>query len=102
MKKWPQLEIRICRNLYESTLTAAATAMVPTIEKRQVNLEPQECQVRRPEEIGASNWRHDNKTKILVCIATIEGGGTQYVSPEIAKEKFTGASADAMTVRLPG
>lgn len=47
-----------------------------------------ECEIRRPENGGATSWHTDRAPKVLTCLMTLEGIPTQFVTPQAALEKF--------------
>jgi len=77
---------------YEETAIDMASAIVSRIAQSDVKLTQQEFEIRRPGKHGAVEWHQDSAPKLLACVATLEGRGTEFVSPATAKEKFTRSS----------
>lgn len=73
---------------FERASTATAMRIVNRLSQQETMLVPQEFQIRRPHDTGADQWHQDRKPKKLTCLATLEGTGTEFVLPEVAKEKF--------------
>jgi hypothetical protein len=86
---------------FEQNATSTAEKVVTTLSSldRHVALVPQEFEIRRPFDKGAYRWHRDKQPKKLVCLATIEGGGTEFVSPDIADEKFVSEGGIVMRPR---
>lgn len=74
---------------YEKQTTGLAGKVIDKIEGgKPSHLEPQEFQVRRPYGKGADRWHQDKEPKKIISIITLAGSGTEFVSPEVAKNKF--------------
>ncbi len=74
---------------YERSVTATATRVVAKLSGKAMKLTPQEFQIRWPKGAGADQWHQDKAKKVLTCITTLAGSGTEFVSPRVAEEKFT-------------
>ncbi|KPC45367.1 Uncharacterized protein AC496_0832 [Pseudomonas savastanoi pv. glycinea] len=64
---------------YERSTTAVAKDIATTLTGRQQQLRPHEFQLRRAKNQGADQWHQDKEPKKVICIATIEGRGTEFV-----------------------
>ncbi|KPW93265.1 Uncharacterized protein ALO79_02676 [Pseudomonas syringae pv. castaneae] len=64
---------------YERSTTAVAKEIATTLTGKQQQLGPHEFQLRRAKNQGADQWHQDTEPKKVICIATIEGRGTEYV-----------------------
>ncbi len=64
---------------YERSTTAVAKEIATTLTGKQQQLGPHEFQLRRAKNQGADKWHQDKEPKKVICIATIEGRGTEYV-----------------------
>lgn len=87
---------------FEETATLLATRVVSRLALDDLPLIPQEFQVRKPSAASASGWHQDKAPKFLTCITTLEGAGTQFVSPEVFKEKFVQISDYPVTLAPSG
>jgi hypothetical protein len=79
-------------NGYGDTARCMAAQIVSRIAQRNVTLRPNEFEIRHPGEHGAVQWHQDRAPRVLACIATLEGRGTEFISPLLEKEKFTKSS----------
>lgn len=74
---------------YEKQTTALAGKVIDRIDgNKPSHLEPQEFQVRRLFGKVADRWHQDKEPKKIISIIALAGSGTEFVSPEVAKEKF--------------
>lgn len=73
---------------YEQTATAFATRVLAHLVPGTLALQPHEFQLRQPDAKIASNWHHDKAPKLLTCITTLVGTGTEFVTPQVAESKF--------------
>jgi hypothetical protein len=86
---------------FEKHATRTAEQVISTLSGSDLDstLVPQEFEIRRPFDRGANRWHRDKQPKKLVCLATMEGGGTEFVSPAVAGEKFVTAGGIVMCPR---
>lgn len=87
-------------SVFEKTTTAMATKVVSQLKPGDLPLESVEFQIRNPSATAASTWHQDRAPKFLTCITTLEGASTQFVSPEVFKDKFKQIS-DIPRVEVP-
>lgn len=73
---------------FEQVATSMASRVVSRLKPCDLPLRPHEFQVRKPSADAASDWHQDRAPKVLTCITTLEGAGTQFVSPSVFNEKF--------------
>ncbi|MES2832751.1 MAG: hypothetical protein V4695_12240 [Pseudomonadota bacterium] len=73
---------------YNEIATRMATAVISKVADQKVHLETQEFQIRRPGLTPADRWHQDRNPKVLTCLATLEGRGTEYVTPALARATF--------------
>lgn len=78
---------------YERTATATAEKIISRICGGEQKLQSHEFEKRWPGNHAASEWHQDSAPKLLSCIATIKGSGTQFVTPQTLEEKFTKVSS---------
>ena len=67
---------------------AGAARILSAIHQRDVKVNPKEFEVRWPGSSGAVGWHTDNRRQSLTCLTTLQGEGTQFVSPETVDKKF--------------
>lgn len=86
------------QTVHEPVITAAATKVMSAINGHETRLTTHECEVRWPAGTGASDWHRDSRPKVLTCLTTLEGRPTEFVSPQVAQEKFTTDPKNPATV----
>ncbi|KOP59561.1 type III effector HopAZ1 [Pseudomonas coronafaciens pv. porri] len=64
---------------YERSTTDVAKDIATTLTGRPQQLIPHEFQLRRAKNQGADQWHQDQRPKKVICIATVEGRGTEFV-----------------------
>ncbi|WP_457792120.1 type III effector HopAZ1 [Pseudomonas syringae] len=80
---------------YERSVTAVAKDIATRLTGKQEQLKPQEFQLRRAKNQGADKWHQDKEPKKVICIATVEGRGTEFIKPSESKKLFeTGEYAE--------
>ncbi len=80
-------ELRLPKS-YNEIATRMATAVISKVADEKIHLKTQEFQIRRPGLQSADRWHQDRNPKVLTCLATLEGRGTEYVTPAVAKATF--------------
>ena len=79
---------------YERMATATAERIISRIYGAEQKLQPHEFEKRWPGTHAADRWHQDSAPKLLTCIATIEGSGTQFITPQTLEKKFATVSAE--------
>lgn len=64
---------------YERSTTAVAKDIATRLTGVEQQLTPHEFQLRRAKNQGADQWHQDKAPKKVICIATVEGRGTEFV-----------------------
>ncbi|EGH19582.1 MULTISPECIES: hypothetical protein [Pseudomonas syringae group genomosp. 2] len=64
---------------YEKATTEVAKNIAAALTGTEKELTPQEFQLRRAKNQGADQWHRDKEPKKVICIATVEGRGTEFV-----------------------
>nr|WP_282705614.1 DUF1826 domain-containing protein [Pseudomonas syringae] len=82
---------------YERSTTAVAKDIATTLTGKQQQLRPHEFQLRRAKNQGADQWHQDKGPKKVICIATIEGRGTEYVKRAESEGIFEAGHFGKMT-----
>lgn len=90
---------------YELTATAFATRVLAHLVPATLTLQPNEFEIRQPHAQVATGWHEDNAPKLLSCITTLVGSGTQFLAPDVSVTRFRttvhyGLQTGAKLVRL--
>lgn len=64
---------------FEKSTTEVAKNIAAALSGEEKELTPQEFQLRRAKNQGADQWHRDKEPKKVICIATVEGRGTEFV-----------------------
>jgi hypothetical protein len=64
---------------YERSITTVAKNIATKLTGTERELRAQEFQLRRAKNQGADQWHQDKEPKKVICIATVEGRGTEFV-----------------------
>ncbi|WP_057413759.1 type III effector HopAZ1 [Pseudomonas syringae group genomosp. 3] len=73
---------------YERSITTVAKNIATKLTGTERELRPQEFQLRRAKNQGADQWHQDKEPKKVICIATVEGRGTEFVKPRDSEGIF--------------
>lgn len=74
---------------HASVINAAAHFLMWRINGCEMTLDAHEIEVRWPRGTGASEWHKDSSPKVMTCLMTLAGRGTEFVTPQVAEQKFT-------------